>query len=133
MACAEDGAGEICDLERLNAVAFHVVLQEHRPTESKNPYLHCLACREDALTSSRSVPPPASEYGRDLFDLVQDNQLFPMTNYLEAGKRTVWPVAADRRAASRISVTVTFVSSEEGASSFAPSRITALRYESSLS
>jgi len=39
--------------------------------------------------------------------------------------RTVVPFAAERRAASRISVTVTFVSSELRPSGFAPSRITA--------
>ena len=47
--------------------------------------------------------------------------------YLETGRRIVLPSAAERRAASRISVTVTFVSRDESPSSFAPSIITARR------
>ena len=53
--------------------------------------------------------------------------------YLEAGKRMVFPEAAERRAASRISVTVTFVSSDDNPSGFIPSTITALRSDSELS
>ena len=54
-------------------------------------------------------------------------------SYLDGVNRIVLPDAAERRAASRISVTVTFVSSDENPSSFAPSRTTALKYESELS
>src|SRR5450755_762493 len=53
--------------------------------------------------------------------------------YREEGRRTVAPVAAERRAASRISVTVTFVSSEENPSSLAPSTTTARGYDRELS
>src|ERR1700726_2988996 len=53
--------------------------------------------------------------------------------HLVARNRTVFPSAAERRAASRISVTVTFVSKDDKASGLAPSAITARTYESSLS
>src|SRR5712672_2061918 len=56
-----------------------------------------------------------------------------MTFHREAGRRIVCPNAAERRAASRISVTVTFVSTDDSASSFAPSTTTARRYDKELS
>src|ERR1700675_1074336 len=48
-------------------------------------------------------------------------------------KFTVFPVAADCRAASRISVTITLVSSEDNPSGFTPSTTTARRYVSESS
>src|SRR5215469_11148312 len=53
--------------------------------------------------------------------------------YLEPGSRIVFPSAADRRAASRISVTVTLVGRDDRSSSFVPPITTARRYESSSS
>ena len=55
------------------------------------------------------------------------------TPHLEAGKRIVFPEAAERRAASRISVTVRLVSSDDSPSGLAPSSITARRSDSELS
>ncbi len=53
--------------------------------------------------------------------------------HLEAGKRIVFPEAAERLAASRISVTVILVSSEDNPSGFIPSITTALRSDKELS
>src|SRR4029077_11765810 len=68
---------------------------------------------------------------------MSSSQLGPLVRiseaYLVGGSLTLIPVAAERRAASRISVTVTLVSSEESGSDLAPSRTTARTYESELS
>src|SRR5450631_2942897 len=59
--------------------------------------------------------------------------LFHRKIHLGVDSRIVFPSAAERRAASRISVTVTLVSRDDRASGLAPSRITARRYERELS
>src|SRR5579864_1313319 len=56
------------------------------------------------------------------------HRLPEITIHLDAGRCIVFPEAAERRAASRISITVRFVSREESTSGFAEPRTTALRY-----
>src|SRR6266849_3218574 len=53
--------------------------------------------------------------------------------YLVPARETVLPVAADRLAASSISVTITFVSREDCPSGFKPPKSTARRYETESS
>ena len=102
----------VCHAERRTRLRSKLVRSRSIPTQSVLPQGGIPRCARSDI----------SVFGPRTFS--NCSELFQM-HYRDAGSRIARPDCADRRAASRISVTVTFVSSADSWSGLTPSMITA--------